>query len=227
MISFPRMRILLALFLALPLAAQKPQFSAEGMLSDIRTLASDRFEGRAPGSAGEKLTLEFLTERFRSLGLKPGNPDGSYFQRVPLVGITVRPAQELTLTSGEKKLTLKFGDDYVAFTSRVTPRSEIHTEMVFVGYGVVAPEYGWDDYKGMDVRGKVLVMLVNDAPVPDPNDPTQLDPKMFGGRAMTYYGRWTYKYEIAAEKGAAGCLVVHETGPAGYPWSVVRGSWSK
>jgi Zn-dependent M28 family amino/carboxypeptidase len=98
--------------------------------------------------------------------------------------------------------------------------------MVFVGYGVVAPEYNWDDYKGVDVRGKVLVMLVNDPPVPDPKDPAKLDPKVFGGKAMTYYGRWTYKYEIAAEKGAAGALIIHETGPAGYPWDVVKGSWT-
>ncbi len=227
MVSYSPMRILMALLLALPLAAQKPQFSADEMLHDISTLASDRFEGRAPGSEGEKLTVNFLLERFQSLGLKPGNPDGTYLQRVPMVGITAKPAKELTLISGDKKLALKFGDDYVAFTNRVAPRSEADAEMVFVGYGVVAPEYGWDDYKGLDVRGKVLVMLVNDPPVPDPKDPSKLDPKMFGGKAMTYYGRWTYKYEIAAQKGAAGCLVVHETGPAGYPWSVVRGSWGK
>ncbi len=109
----------------------------------------------------------------------------------------------------------------------MTPQTAFDADLVFVGYGVVAPEYGWDDYKGMDVRGKVIVMLVNDPPVPDPKDPAKLDPKMFGGKAMTYYGRWTYKYEIAAEKGAAGCLIVHETGPAGYPFAVVSGSWGK
>ena len=101
------------------------------------------------------------------------------------------------------------------------------SDVVFVGYGVVAPEYGWDDYKGLDVRGKTLLMLVNDPPVPDPKDPSKLDPSVFKGRAMTYYGRWTYKYEIASEKGAAAAILIHETGPAGYPFEVVRGSWSR
>ena len=198
------------------------------MLADIKTLASDKFEGRGPGSNGEKLTVEFLSQRFKSLGLKPGNPNGAYVQNVPMVGITAKPAQELTLTSKDgKKLPLKFGVDYVAFSNRVMPQTGFDADLVFVGYGVVAPEYGWDDYKGLDVRGKILVMLVSDPPVPDPKDPKQLDAKMFGGKAMTYYGRWTYKYEIAAEKGAAGCLVIHETSPAGYPFSVVTGSWGK
>jgi Zn-dependent M28 family amino/carboxypeptidase len=205
-----------------------PNFSGEEFLADIRTLSSDRFQGRAPGSEGERLTVDFLIQRFRALGLKPGNPDGSYVQKVPMVGITTKPSQELTFRSRDGKTTpLKFFDDYVAFTNRVVPESGLDAEVVFVGYGVSAPEYGWDDYKGLDVKGKVLVMLINDPPVPDPKDPSKLDPKMFGGKAMTYYGRWTYKYEIAAEKGAAGCLIVHETEPAAYPWSVVQGSWGK
>jgi Zn-dependent M28 family amino/carboxypeptidase len=115
-------------------------------------------------------------------------------------------------------------DDLVAWTKRQQPEIRVNSDLVFVGYGVVAPEYHWDDYKGEDVAGKVLVMLVNDPQVPDPRDPSKLDEKVFKGRAMTYYGRWTYKYEIAAEKKAAGCLIVHETGPAGYPWGVVRNS---
>ena len=109
---------------------------------------------------------------------------------------------------------------------RTTSRSRTPS-IVFVGYGVVAPEYGWDDYKGVDVKGKTMLMLINDPPIPDPSDPTKLDPKMFGGRAMTYYGRWTYKYEIAAEKGAAAAIIIHETEPAAYPYSVVHSSWSK
>jgi Zn-dependent M28 family amino/carboxypeptidase len=117
-------------------------------------------------------------------------------------------------------------DDYVAVSRRLTPEIEVKdSEMVFVGYGVVAPEYGWDDYKDVDVKGKTIVMLINDPAVPDANDPSKLDEKMFKGRAMTYYGRWTYKYEIAAEKGAAAAVIIHETGPAGYPWGVVRSSW--
>src|SRR6478736_3736876 len=118
-------------------------------------------------------------------------------------------------------MTLKFGDDFVARTVRIVDRTSFDADMVFVGYGVVAPEYGWDDYKGMDVRGKVLVMLVNDPPVPDPKDASKLDERMFKGRAMTYYGRWTYKYEIAANKGARAAIIIHETEPAAYPYSVV------
>ena len=132
----------------------------------------------------------------------------------------------MKIKAAGKDMKLKFGDDFVARTVRVVDKTSFDADMVFVGYGVVAPEYGWDDYKGMDVRGKVLVMLVNDPPVPAAKNPSKLDEKMFKGRAMTYYGRWTYKFEIAAEKGAAGVLVVHETGPAGYPWAVPRGSFT-
>jgi len=206
-----------------------PAFTAiteKGLMDDIKVLASDEFEGRAPGTHGEELSVKYIADQFRKAGLEPGNTDGSYFQNVPLVGITASNDRDLLLKTRSSDLKLKFGDDYVAWTERVRPEARIDSDLVFVGYGVEAPEYKWDDYKGVDVRGKVLVMLVNDPPVPDPNNPAELDPKMFGGKAMTYYGRWTYKYEIAAEKGAAGALIVHETGPAGYPWDVVRGSWS-
>ncbi len=219
------MRIFIALLMTLPLTAQKPDISATEMLQDIRTLSSDKFEGRAPGSNGEKLTVDFLVERFKAFGLKPGNPDGSYIQKVPMVGMTATPTAELVFRAGDKKLAFKKGPDYVAITNRVTPEVSFDAPVVFVGYGVVAPEYGWDDYKGLDVRGKVLVMLINDPAIADPADATKLDAKMFGGKAMTYYGRWTYKYEIAAKKGAAGCLIVHETEPAAYPWSVVQSGW--
>jgi Zn-dependent M28 family amino/carboxypeptidase len=217
-------------FLALTLAVQTASFdfSASELLADIKTLSSDQFEGRGPGSNGEKLTVDFLTQRFQKLGLKPGNPDGTYVQKVPMVGLTAAMSDELTFSGpGGKKLTFKYPEDYVAFTSRVTADTGFDAGVVFVGYGVVAPEYGWDDYKGLDVKGKVVIMLINDPPVPDPANPTKLDPKMFGGSAMTYYGRWTYKFEIAADKGAAGCLIVHETEPAAYPWDVVRNSWGK
>jgi Zn-dependent M28 family amino/carboxypeptidase len=200
--------------------------NADALLAHIRTLASDRFEGRAPGTEGERLTVEYLAGEFRKLGLQPGNPDGRYEQDVPLVGITgTRSAQ---LSAGGKRMRLKFPDDYVALSRRFEPRIRVKdSEVVFVGYGVVAPEYGWDDYKGVDVRGKTIVMLVNDPAVPDPRDPARLDDALFGGRAMTYYGRWTYKYEIASEKGAAAALIVHETGPAGYPYEVLSGSWGR
>jgi Zn-dependent M28 family amino/carboxypeptidase len=200
--------------------------TAGSLLAHVRELASDRYEGRAPATEGERLTVEYLTQQFAALGLKPGNPDGRWVQDVPLVEISA--TRDATLTVRGKPLRLKFPDDYVALSLRVTPKVEVRdSEVVFVGYGVVAPEYGWDDYKGVDVRGKTIVMLVNDPQVPDARDPSKLDDAMFGGRAMTYYGRWTYKYEIASEKGAAAVMIVHETGPAGYPYEVVSGSWGR
>ncbi|MBI3653732.1 MAG: M20/M25/M40 family metallo-hydrolase [Acidobacteria bacterium] len=200
--------------------------TADGMMSHIKRLASDEFEGRAPGTHGEEMSVQYLEEQCKKLGLKPGNPDGTYIQKVPLVGITTKPDAELKIKTAGKDFKLKFGDDFVARTVRVVNQTSFDADMVFVGYGVEAPEYGWDDYKGLDVRGKVLIMLVNDPPVADPNDATKLDAKMFGGKAMTYYGRWTYKFEIAAQKGAAGIFIVHETVPAAYPWAVPRGSFS-
>jgi hypothetical protein len=178
--------------------------SGDRMLQHIRTLSSDQFEGRGPGSNGEQLTIQYLQDQFRSSGLEPGNPDGTYLQNVPLVGITADPHMKLAISGHGRTLSPKFQDDFVAWTKRVTDNSSIDADMVFVGYGVQAPEFQWDDLKGTDVHGKVLVVLVNDPPVADPNTPAQLDPKMFGGNAMTYYGRWTYKFEKAAELGAAG-----------------------
>ena len=192
------------------------------MLAHTKVLSSDQYGGRAPGTKGEELTVRYLEDQFRKFGLKPGNTDDTYIQKVPLVGITPDPAP-LTFASGGQKQTLKWKDDVVAWTKHVAPTASLDgSELVFVGYGVVAPEYNWDDYKGMDVAGKTLVMLVNDPPVPDPANANQLDPKTFGGKAMTYYGRWTYKYEIGAQKKAAAVLLIHETGPAGYPFEVVQ-----
>jgi Zn-dependent M28 family amino/carboxypeptidase len=202
---------------------QLPTIDMNAVLAHTKVLASDDFEGRAPGTPGEEHTVAFLVDQFKKAGLKPGNTDGTYIQKVPLVGITPSPAP-LVFKKGPAKQILKWKDDVVAWTKHVAPTASIDdSELVFVGYGVVAPEFNWDDYKGMDVKGKTLVMLVNDPPVPDPTNPSALDPKTFGGKAMTYYGRWTYKYEIGAQKGAAGVLIVHETGPAGYPFGVVQG----
>ncbi|MDR1990465.1 MAG: M28 family peptidase [Acidobacteriaceae bacterium] len=199
-----------------------PEVDVDEVLKHTKVLSSDEYEGRAPGTNGEVLAVNYITEQFRGLGLKPGNTDGSFIQRVPLVGITPAPAN-LVFKKGNEERTLAWKDDVVAWTKHVAPSASIdNSELVFVGYGVVAPEYNWDDYKGIDVKGKTLVMLVNDPPVPDPGNPAELDAKTFGGRAMTYYGRWTYKYEIGAEKGAAGVLLIHETGPAGYPFDVVQ-----
>jgi Zn-dependent M28 family amino/carboxypeptidase len=201
-------------------------FSADRLLGHIRTLSSDEFEGRGPGSKGEQLTIKYLEDQYRSAGLEPGNPDGSYLQSVPLVSITPDKSMKLTLAGHGRTLEPKFQDDYVAWSKRVTDSSSIDADMIFVGYGVQAPEFQWDDFKGVDVKGKVIVVLINDPPVADPSDPTKLDSKTFGGTAMTYYGRWTYKFEKAAQMGAAGCVIIHQADRAGYPWEVVRNSWS-
>jgi Zn-dependent M28 family amino/carboxypeptidase len=201
-------------------------FSADRLLAHIRTLSSDEFEGRGPGAKGEQLTIKYVENQFRSQGLEPGNPDGTYLQNVPLVGITPDTKMRFTLSGRGRTLEPKFENDFVAWSKRVVDTSRIDADMIFVGYGVQAPEFNWDDFKGTDVKGKVLVVLINDPPVPDPSDPTKLDPKTFGGTAMTYYGRWTYKFEKAAQMGAAGCVIIHQTDRAGYPWEVVRDSWS-
>ena len=202
---------------------QLPAIDLNALLAETRTLSSDEFEGRAPGTNGEEKAVHYLADQFQKVGLKPGNSDGTYFQPVPLVGITPTPAP-LIFRKGGQQQTLKWKDDVVAWTKHVADSASIRdSDLVFVGYGVVAPEFDWDDYKGVDVKGKTIVMLVNDPPVPDPANADQLDPKMFGGKAMTYYGRWTYKYETGAHKGAAGVLLIHETAPAGYGFNVVQG----
>jgi hypothetical protein len=200
--------------------------SATRILENIKVLSSDEYAGRAPASPGETLATGYIEEQFKKVGLKPGNPDGTYFQSVPMVGIKADPSAQLVFTdeASGKQETLKYADDFVAWTKHLEPDISIGADMVFVGYGVVAPEYHWDDFKGADVKGRILVVLINDPPVPDPQDPSKLDEKTFKGKAMTYYGRWTYKFEEAAAKGALGCLIVHQTGPAGYPWGVVRSS---
>jgi Zn-dependent M28 family amino/carboxypeptidase len=204
---------------------QPPTPSAARMLARAKVLASDEFEGRAPATPGEEKTVGYLVGEFKKMGLEPGNPNGTYLQDVPLVGITSTPT--LSFNIGGKSLAMTPINDYVGFTTRVVKHVEMKdSDVVFVGYGVVAPEYNWDDYKGVDVHGKTVVMLINDPPVIDPKT-GQLDPKVFGGKAMTYYGRWMYKYEIAAAKGAAACIIVHETVPAAYPFAVVVASNSR
>jgi Zn-dependent M28 family amino/carboxypeptidase len=189
----------------------------EGLRQHIMALSHDRMQGRLPGTEGEELTVAYLTGAFKEMGLEPANGD-SYTQPVPLVGITGDPSMALKITGGEKERVFKYKDDFMGFSSKEDEQIEASGELVFVGYGTVAPEFNWDDYKGVDVAGKILVMLVNDPPLPDAT--------RFGGEAMTYYGRWTYKYEIGAEMGAAGAIIIHETEKAGYPWGVVAGSWA-
>ncbi|HTI37668.1 MAG TPA: M28 family peptidase [Vicinamibacterales bacterium] len=202
-----------------------PQIEPNRILDHIKALGSDKFQGRAPGTEGEVITVSYLESQFKSLGLQPGNPDGTYIQKVPLVGITGSETSPLVFKSGSKALTLKWKDDVVAWSKHVAPVASIAgSEVVFAGYGVNAPEFQWDDFKGIDLKGKTVIVLVNDPPVPDPSDPSKLDPKTFGGKAMTYYGRWTYKYEEEARRGAAAVFIVHQTQPAGYDFRVVQGN---
>ncbi|MBK7876497.1 MAG: M28 family peptidase [Planctomycetes bacterium] len=202
------------------------RISASAMLAHVEVLASDAFEGRLPGTRGEELTVDYLVRHAKQIGLEPGHPDGSFVQQVPLIGFRTQATG--SFRANDRELALEIGKDAVALTRWQEDEVVVDAApIVFVGYGVEAPEYGWDDFKGVDVRGKTVVMLINDPPVADSKDATQLDANVFGGKAMTYYGRWTYKYEIAAAKGAAACVIVHQTEPAAYPWSVVLSSWNK
>lgn len=201
------------------------QIEEAGFMQHINTLASDEFEGRAPSTPGGKRTVEYLEQQFKQRGLAPAFGSGdnkSYRQPVELMELNVTNSPALTFTyKGSDSDRLAYKESSIVTTSRVGASSSLSSsELVFVGYGVVAPEYGWDDYAGIDMRGKTAVILVNDPGFRQP------DGDLFKGRAMTYYGRWTYKYEEAARQGASGAIIVHEDAAAGYPWEVVSGSWS-
>jgi len=194
--------------------------TTDDIAEDIAVLSSDSLEGRGPASVGEDRTMAYLESQAKEIGLEPGNGT-SWYQEVPLVRSTVQPGAELVVRGDGAQARFKFGDDFVAFSKRLEPSVALGSSpLVFVGYGIVAPEYGWNDYAGIDVHGKTVVVLVN-----DPGFATG-DTTLFRGRTMTYYGRWTYKYEEAARQGADGVLIVHETEPAAYPWEVVRNSWT-
>jgi Zn-dependent M28 family amino/carboxypeptidase len=201
------------------LAPAMAAITAEGLMAHTAALSADSMEGRAPASPGEDRTVRYIEAQYKALGLAGGMSDGSYVQNVTLVGSTPHP--ELQFRIGSRVMPMSHPVDYLVRSRHEVPVIDVDAEMVFVGYGVDAPEYGWNDYKNVDVKGKVLVMLVNDPAIPDPTDSTKLDSTMFKGNAMTYYGRWTYKYEIAAAKGAAGAIIIHETGPAGYPFQAL------
>ena len=206
---------LLAGCAAAPTAAPPVAISAAEYERHIVTLASDEFEGRKPGTAGERKTVDYLVSEFKKLGLQPGNR-GAWTQEVPIVEITVGSDAELRL--GEASLA--YGKDMVIWTKRVAPEISLsESPLVFVGHGVVAPEAGWNDYAGVDMRGKTAVILIN-----DPGFATG-DEKLFRGRAMTYYGRWTYKFEEAARQGASAAIIIHDDEPAAYPWDTVQNSW--
>ncbi len=209
-----------------PVAAGMPdvapgRISIETMKEMTRTLSSDAFEGRMPGTPGEEKTLAYLVEKFAAAGLQPGN-HGSWFQDVPLVEIEGKNYAPLTVQGNGTNLSFKHGDDWIGVSYREVPHTDLKaSELVFVGYGINAPERGWNDYAGIDMHGKTAVILVN-----DPDYESESLTGTFNGKAMTYYGRWTYKYEEAARQGAAGAIIVHDTYPASYGWNVVQSSWS-
>ena len=197
-----------------------PEINSQGFDRHLKALASDEFLGRGPFSEGEEITVEYLKNQFEEMGLEPGNGE-SYFQDVPMVQIASQIPASLEILSSSNSIELSYRDDFVSFSQWLDEEVNIQdSELVFAGYGVVAPEYGWNDYDGLDVTGKTVMVLVND-PGFGLGDTT-----FFKGDAMTYYGRWTYKYEEAARQGAKGVFVIHSTIPAGYPWQVVRNSWN-
>ncbi len=193
-----------------------PVFTAEGVAAHVRTLASDEFEGRRPATRGEEKTIAYVEQAYRKLGLKPGAGD-SYLQPVPFVELTTRAADTIRIEGQGEPFELRYGDEAVYWTKRVVPEVTLDkSDLVFVGYGIVDPARNWNDYAGLDMKGKTAVILVN-----DPGYATG-DEKLFNGKAMTYFGRWTYKYEEASRQGAAGAIIVHEEKPAAYPWAVVQ-----
>ncbi len=194
--------------------------TADDMKRYISVIASDDFQGRAPSTIGEVKTINYLAEQFKELGLKPAN-NGSYFQEVSLVKLTADGSMKLDISGAKSPVSLKFSDDFIGGTPQTSDLVKIeNSEIIFVGYGINAPERNWNDYKGLDVRGKTVLMLVN-----DPGYATS-DTALFDGRSMTIYGRWTYKFEEAARQGATAAIIIHETGAAAYPWAVVQNSWT-
>jgi Zn-dependent M28 family amino/carboxypeptidase len=197
--------------------AAMQSINPDRLRAHTRFLSHDLLEGRGTGQRGGDIAAEYIATQFATYGLKPAGDNGSYMQRVPMVGITPLAETKFALVGpGSDSRDLKVLDDYVAYDQTQKPESDVNADIVFVGYGIEAPEYNWDDYKGVDVKGKVLLMLVN--------EPGNDDPKFFKGRALTYYGRWTYKYEEAARKGAVGAILIHRTDMASYGWEVVRNS---
>jgi Zn-dependent M28 family amino/carboxypeptidase len=205
---------LLAAFVAMPAGAQIKQIDSHEIDAHLRFLSSDLLEGRAPATRGGRLAAEYIASQLETFGVEPG-VNGSYFQPVPIDVVRSNPSTISVTASGKANANLKFTDDVVVWAGGPSTSSAAKGELVFVGYGAKAPEYKWDDFKGADLKGKILLVLVNDPPAPPS------EPNLFGGKAMTYYGRWTYKYEEAERQGAAGMLIVHTTDAAGYPWQVV------
>lgn len=216
--------LILLLFLGIIWSCQTREqetykFQVSDLEPQLAKLASDEFMGRMPFTEGERITVNYLEKEFKEMGLEPGNGD-SYFQKVPLVSIQTLPADQMTVSSSSQTIQLEGLKDYVLWSQRTDPEVSFQdAEMVFAGFGIIAPEYGWDDYKNIDVKDKIVVVLVN-----DPGFGTE-DESFFKGNTMTYYGRWTYKYEEAIRQGALGCLIVHNTIPAGYGFNVIQNKW--
>jgi hypothetical protein len=190
------------------------EISAERMKAHVAYLASDRLEGRGPGSRGEELATEYIADQFKKAGLKPIGERGSYFQPVPLVRIVTSPKSTLRAVKGDTILDIPAGEGFSGTCQTQKEHEAFDAEAVFVGHGITAPAFDWDDYKDVDVKGKVVVLFTN--------EPPSDDPKFFGGTALTYYGRWTFKFEEAARRGAKACFIIHTNQTAGYPYSVVR-----
>ncbi len=213
-----RSLLLTALAVSL-IAGQEFRLSIDSMRTDVKYLSSDALEGRGVGTKGGKLATEYIAAQLKEAGAKPAGDDGSYFQKVPFVGSMTSPGATLKISGKEKSFSLDFRKDFVGTALSQMPDNDFDAEAVFVGHGISAPEFGWDDYKGQDLKGKVLVYFTNEPPS---NDPT-----FFAGRALTYYGRWTYKFEEAVRRGAVAALIIHTTPTAGYGWGVVNGSFSR
>jgi Zn-dependent M28 family amino/carboxypeptidase len=212
-------RTLCIILLPLFVSAQTTDVSGERIRAHVKFLSNDLLEGRGVGTRGGDLATEYIAAQFQLVGAKPAGDGGTYFQRVPLVGVATEPNATIAAQSQGKSISFRWLDDFVGVNQQQTPDDQFDAEAVFVGHGINAPEFRWDDFKGTDVKGKVVVLFTN--------EPPSEDPKFFGGRALTYYGRWTYKYEEATRRGARAVLIVHTTPTAGYGWDVVRGSWSK
>ncbi len=203
----------------LPVLAQDGSISAERIREHTRFLSLDLLEGRGVGQRGGDIATEYIATEFALAGAQPAGDNGSYFQKVPLVGIETTPDAQLSAAAGGKSVDFRWLEDFVGVSQRQTPQTRFEGEAVFVGHGITAPEWKWDDFKGVDVKGKVLVLFTN--------EPASNDPAFFEGRALTYYGRWTYKYEEAVRRGAVGAILIHTTPTAGYGWEVVRNSWGR
>lgn len=205
--------------LVVPCLSQPDSISAERIRAHVRFLSSDLLEGRGPGTRGDGLSTEYIATQFGLAGARPAGDNGTYFQKVLLAGVTTEASATLSAANGNRSVEFKWLDDFVGANERQSAQDEFEAEAVFVGHGIVAPEYKWNDFKGADLKGKILVLFTN--------EPQSSDPKFFDGRALTYYGRWTYKFEEATRQGALAAIIIHTTPTAGYGWEVVRSSWGR